>query len=295
MYPMRLRHPGTVDLAIDQLRRLHNDASNVVSTWPIRQPGYLDRAKGTYLEWIENATLTIENNLDDDELLTGLCARAYWRIYDLTEDDPQPYTLVRHEIRHQQRRIEAVIAHLEHLRRFIDREGSIVVPDTSAFIERRDFKELDWAGLDIRPLPVRLVVPVLVIEQLERVKDFDRGDKRHIARRVLKELREVFRDVKPGEAAELRKNVTIEALIDEDSHVRLENEDGEIIDQALQLHLLTGRTVTIAALDPSMELRTRLRGIDVVICARQGRVQGACPGGWSTLADRHTTHQEQFC
>jgi hypothetical protein len=74
----------------------------------------------------------------------------------------------------------------------------------------------------------------------------------------------VFRSVKPGEAAQLRKNVTFEALIDEDSHVRLENEDGEIIDQARQVRPLTGRTATIAGLDLPMELRSRPRGVDAV-------------------------------
>jgi hypothetical protein len=81
---------------------------------------------------------------------------------------------------------------------------------------------------------------------------------------VLKDLRNVLTSVAKGEVAQLRKNVTIEALLDEDKHRRLENHDGEIIDQAVQVQALTGRKVRIVSLDLPLELRARLRDVEVL-------------------------------
>jgi rRNA-processing protein FCF1 len=194
-----------------------------------------------------------------------LRSRAYWRIYDLTESDARPYPLVEAELRAQQRRLNAAIAYLKRLKPFLDREGSIVVPDTSAFIQGLYFTDYEWAReLGVRPLPVRLVVPTLVIEELEKLRSFDRGSARNRARSVLRDLRRLLVSVPAGQAVRLRDNVTIEALVDDDRHIRLENNDGEIIDQAVQVQALTGRDVTIVSLDLPMELRSRLRGVQVV-------------------------------
>lgn len=260
---MHLRNPSSLDRTIEALKRVVSDADTVLSTWPVKQPGYIDRAKSSYLQWVESASVAITNYLDDEDLLAHLRAHGFGRIYDLTEEDARPFPLVQHEVHLQQRRLNAVIAYLERLKPFVDREGSIVVPDTSAFIQGRDFREFDWTSLDVEPLPVRLVVPVLVIEELEKVKCYDRANG-HVAGRVLKELRQVLRSIAPGDAAQLRRDVTIEAFVDEDDHRRLENHDGEIIDQAAQIQALTGRNVTIVSLDLPMELRARLRGVQAM-------------------------------
>ena len=262
---MHLRTPGTLDQSIDALKMVVNNANAVLDGWPatLRQ-NRLETAKDAYLRWVDDATMSINNYLSEEGLTGNLRAHAYWHIYDLSANDPRPYPLVEHEIRLQQRLLNAVIARLETLRAFVNRPGSIVVPDTSAFLQGRDFKEFDWSGaLDIRPLPIRLVVPVLVIEELEKVKTFERGDGRHVARRVLKDLRSILGTAPPGGSAGLRTNVTIEALVDDDRHVRLDNHDGEIIDQAIEIQEITGRPVTLVSLDLPMDLRARLRNVRV--------------------------------
>jgi predicted ribonuclease YlaK len=159
------------------------------------------------------------------------------------------------------------------------------MPDTSALIEGEYFNEVDWATLATPAgSPVRLVVPVLVVEEMDKLKAFDKGSQRDRARKVLRDLRHLLTAVPPGQPAVLRKNVTIEVFIDDDWHERLLNHDGEIIDQAVQVHRLTGRPVTIACLDLSMELRARLRGVDTMIIPGKRDMQSSAsaPNGQPT-------------
>ena len=85
-------------------------------------------------------------------------------------------------------RFEGVIAELKALNPFIERPGHIVVPDTSAFIEGTYFTELAWqeiAGVAEAEL-IRLVVPILVVEELDDHKRV-RGDR--VPRRARSVLR----------------------------------------------------------------------------------------------------------
>src|SRR5262245_25625538 len=107
---MHLRLPDSVDQTLEALKRLVTDADMALSSWPaFLNADSLEQAKDTYLRWVETASLMIGNYLLDDDLLGGLRAHSYWRIFDLTPDAPRPYPLVEHEIRLQQRRLNRVI------------------------------------------------------------------------------------------------------------------------------------------------------------------------------------------
>ena len=86
--------------------------------------------------------------------------------------ETMPYGLLRHEIEVWLDRFTEMVDELMALQPFIERPGLIVVPDTSAFVEGVYFTDLNWQDLaDIDPRkPVRLVVPVLVVEELDQLK-----------------------------------------------------------------------------------------------------------------------------
>jgi predicted ribonuclease YlaK len=117
--------------------------------------------------------------------------------------------------------------------------------------------------LDLRP-DVRLVVPILVIEELDRVKSFDRGDDRHRARQALKELADRLGS-DPTRPVRVRAHVTVEILIDDDWHERMPINDSEIIDQAREINEWTGRDVTLASADTSQVFRARALGMKAVL------------------------------
>jgi hypothetical protein len=253
---VKLKSPGTVDAAIDALEDLVQKASNIMSSW-----AGMERGKEDYLRWIEVLEANLDNYFEDSELLDGVRTDVYWHIYRLMPSDPRPYPTIERELNVQKARLDKVIARLRALKPLIERQGGIVMPDTSVFLEGQYFKDVDWATA-AAPLgtPTRIIVAGLVIEELEKIKTFERGNRQGRARQVLKDLRELLID-KPDRPAQFRPGVTIEVFLDDDWHERMLNNDGEIIDQAVQVQRLTGRMVAIACLDLPMELRARLRGL----------------------------------
>jgi predicted ribonuclease YlaK len=109
-----------------------------------------------------------------------------------------------------------------------------------------------------------LVVPVLVVEELDRLKDRERASKAaDRSKRVLKRLRELCGAVSLGHPAPIptRVGTTIEVLVDDDWHERRPNNDDEIIHQVQYIGALTGKDVTLACVDAAMEFRARSRGV----------------------------------
>ena len=107
-----------------------------------------------------------------------------------------------------------------------------VIPDTNIFLHYTFFSEIAWNRLEgFRE--VRLVVPLLVIEELDSQK-FARGANapRRRARKVLRALREIRGDLPPESPAEVRAGVDLQVLMDPRHHARNPNDDEEILDRA---------------------------------------------------------------
>ena len=79
---------------------------------------------------------------------------------------------------------------LQALKIFIAQPGQIVVSDTSAFIEGEYFDQFDWHSLDgvAQGQPVRVIIPILVIEELDAKKTDRNGRVSGRARSVLRRL-----------------------------------------------------------------------------------------------------------
>ena len=110
-----------------------------------------------------------------------------------------------------------------------------MVPDTSAFVEGVYFTELNWQELaDIDPhKPVRLVVPVLVVEELDELKR--RRDRvRERARSVLRQLWELNSEREAG-CGDTGKPTGCRSRCSSMTrwHVRRPVNDNEIIERAL--------------------------------------------------------------
>ncbi|MGI5290484.1 PIN domain-containing protein [Nonomuraea polychroma] len=127
------------------------------------------------------------------------------------------------------------------------RPGRFAVPDTSLFIEHLDRIE----SMDLRPLlgirdePVHLLLPIVVIDELDNLKQANGTHERWRARQALRIIDE--RLTNPLEPAELqpedytlldnggipRGQVTMEMVFDPPGHVRLPIADDEIVGCAL--------------------------------------------------------------
>lgn len=217
-----------------------------------------------YRTWVGRADQQLRNTFTDDEPGQSLYTTSYWELTRLHPESPQSMGLLEREIQLQSARLLALRIKMQRLQLFVGHPGEIVIPDTSALVRGELFTGFDWpTRLHLGP-PVRLIIPILVVEELDRLKDSERttkaGDK---ARRVLKVLRELCRTLDPAVPAPVRTGTTVEVFLDDDWHLRRSIPDAEIIEQALSIESLTGKKVTLVCVDAAMEFRARQFGLKV--------------------------------
>lgn len=174
-------------------------------------------------------------------------------------------------LKQQLDRFTEMVDELMALQPFIERPGLIVVPDTSAFVEGVYFTDLTWQELaDIDPrMPVRLVVPVLVVDELDELKR-GRDRARERARSVLRRLWELNSNGKKTATIPGSRPVTVEVLADDSWHVRRPVNDNEIIERALYVGEITGKDVILAAADYSMLFQASSAGLKTALVDRPG-------------------------
>ncbi|TQJ54653.1 PIN domain-containing protein [Streptomyces sp. SLBN-115] len=254
---MHLRNVGAIDAAELTLQQLKNECGN------LRNSTAVVSARDNYLSWVEKADSQFRSLFDDESMADDLYSAAYWEIRRITQVTPRPYPLIHGEIENRIRDIEAALALLTRMRTFVSHPGSIVVPDTSAFIQGEIFTDLVWPTKMGVKGSVRLVVPIIVVEQLDRLKDGGNTRAGDRARKVLKRLRGQRRAAGPGIPAQVRDKVTVEIFLDDGWQQRHPIADDEIIQQALKIQKIVPHEITLACVDAGMEFRALENGLKV--------------------------------
>jgi predicted ribonuclease YlaK len=194
-------------------------------------------------------------------LLDGGNAAA--RSASATGDPPQDFPrLFFSEVEAQHAVLQELLEELKGVRdRLVRRRsGAIIVPDANVFLHYTFFKEASWTALTGGE-PMRMVVPLLVIEQLDRTKTSQRE---HIARRaqqVIRALEDLLATSRGP--AEIPGRGTIEVLVDEPGHVRCAVDDEEIVDVCRYVADVTGQRARLVTGDLGMSLRASQLGVEV--------------------------------
>ena len=224
--------------------------------------------RNRWLVWWDEADRHLRSLFPDGEVATELYVSSE-RVQNLNMVG-YPNAVLNREIDTWIERFEKLVQELKALKPFIERPGQIVVPDTSAFLEGAYFTELDWqsvAGAGAGDL-VRLVVPVLVIEELD---DHKRGRDR-VQSRAKSVLRQLW-ELNGGSASNAAalpgpRPVTIEVLTNDSWHIRRPVNDNEIIERALAVGEITKRDVILAAADYSMLYQASAGGLQTAVVSR---------------------------
>ncbi|MFF5393194.1 PIN domain-containing protein [Streptomyces sp. NPDC013012] len=134
---------------------------------------------------------------------------------------------------------------------------STLVLDTSFFIEHEDkLVDADFLKLASQDGGVRIAVPMMVVDELDRLKEARASAHvRWRARYGLAVLDRLLTDEAPLGSTEVR------VLPDPPGHVRLPDEDDEIVDRALALSLLAAGPVKLVTYDTGMALRAKIAGV----------------------------------
>ncbi|SCG15603.1 PIN domain-containing protein [Micromonospora echinofusca] len=207
----------------------------------------------------------------------------FWRLQDLADHANQfARDLLSMEITDRSETLDQAHAALtSEVHRWSQDHAEIAVVDTTVFIRHSaKIREIEYAhelGLGFEP--VRLVVPRVVVDELDRLKESSNQHVRWRAGHTLGVLDELLRAPQSrvtireadksfsavSEAGGMpRDKVTIEVLFDDPHHVRLEDNDDEIIDRAFALQAYAGRGVRLLTMDTSMALRARMIDLQVI-------------------------------
>jgi len=140
--------------------------------------------------------------------------------------------------------------------------GHYVVPDTSFYIHHKDkLEDVDFGPLvNVWKSEITVLVPIVIVDELDRLKESKDKPVRWRAGYTLAVLDRLFADgtgrvrlrpgdMVPGSDGLTRSEVTIELVVDPPGHVRLPDDDDEIIDRALAIEPLADRKVTLLTYD----------------------------------------------
>jgi len=150
-------------------------------------------------------------------------------------------------------------------------EGAAVylVPDTSFYIGHPEkFETLDFHALVGRQAAIRVLIPMVVIDELDHLKD--RGPSQHVrwrARHTVAVIDNAMSDPPVGilhdaTSSPPRGAVTLQVLFDPPGRVRLPINDDEIIDRCVA-SMPFADEITLVTYDTGQSTRARMAGLKV--------------------------------
>ncbi|MFH9889331.1 PIN domain-containing protein [Streptomyces luteogriseus] len=277
---------------------VHTTAMNLQRPYDSAFEGLL-----TYLEWVTESARMLRSQISDRDLdqlvftdryrvLLGSCGTLAG-----TAQERLVNGLVQLEVAERIEAFEAAVAALDtRIGRWSQRE-EFVVADSSFYIQN-EMKLADVDLHEVLDVPrwkcVRLLFPIVVVDELDDLKDASKHRARWRAAHTLGLLDGVLNGYTHGvlhegdhtvQDGETRGRVNMEIVLDPPGHVRLDRPDVEIIDRTAAIQCLAGREVRLLTCDTSQHTRGRAAGLQVTKVAMKD--PGTEPD-WSAL-DRSGT------
>jgi PIN domain len=265
---MRLNDPSTIDQAIENIKSLQFQLGNAQSAMSA------EGKRDNFVNWCEErARDVLEFLFDPSEEIFDELETAYLRAATTNLPDIRLFGLMNREFtrwRQNLSRIERLLLDQQAVRSI---PGHRIVPETSVLMEADPaFIKFPWhtAHPEMATGQIRLIVPIIVVEQLDELLHNRDGERKRKARDAVRALLSVHKTSKPTERAPLpgKPEVTLEIMVDEPWHKRLPVDDAEIIDQASRLHQITGLAV-LATCDANMYYRTGAADLPAFLVPRK--------------------------
>jgi len=263
MERLRLQHGVSTATALSTLRDLIRLVQNVAGGGGGRSPR---QYAAEYIMWVEQAELHLRTIFASEWVWRGLLSPRYEEIRRVDLGIPRPHPLIRNEALAQAARLEAIAERLgREIQAFELPEGYVAaVPDTNVFLHYRRYDEIDWPRF-VGAGGVRLVVPLIVIEELD-AKKYAGHPVAQRARDVLSSLQKRRGSLPPEHPVEVRDGVDFQVLMDPDDHVRQRSHDEEFLDRIEDLAGILGRErAIIVSGDHAVQLRAAGRQLEFVM------------------------------
>jgi PIN domain-containing protein len=265
--------PGvTRELLFKNLQEVHRLAVNARGWTP-------GNAHRTYLDWANTAIELLNTLVSPNDLERLVLTRRYWTLQAATIPETDLINhLVNVEFGERLRVIHQAALELRELIRRWSQPGIFAVADTSFYIHGpKKLDEVDLAEVvGSHTLPIHLIVPIIVVDELDRLKRSGARDVRGRAQVTLAVLDDRIGDVAehgvlhPADHSALDKRtgdpiteeVTLEILFDPIGHTRLPIPDDEVVDRVVSVQALAGRPVRFVTCDTNQSFRARFAGLE---------------------------------
>ncbi|MFD0403804.1 PIN domain-containing protein [Kitasatospora sp. NPDC127116] len=259
--------------ALQALEHVHTKVSNLYTGFS----GDAGQLVLAYLEWANDAFSHLEGRISETDIDRLIFTRRYEHMLagatELGAAHVVRFTnsLVRLELGVRSRELALAVNALKEAIANRPAVALNAVFDTSLFIHHPEkLDAIDWVALTgLSEGAVNLMIPMVVIDELDRTKDtHSKGDVRGRARvalavidRLFPKGDETFPVLQKGGAGGL--DVTVEIMFDPPRHTRLPIADDEIVDRTLALRPMVGDApVTLFTYDTGQSTRARYAGLD---------------------------------
>jgi hypothetical protein len=237
-----------------------------------------------YLEWTGDAVQMLSDQTSAADLDRLVLTRRYQQLLSGVGTMAGTATqrvvngLVSLEIRERTNAFEAAVKALDKQINRWKNYAHFALPDTSFYVRHEHKLELVDFGpiLDAWESPITILVPAVVIDELDKLKESNKEDIRWRAGYTLAVFDRVCagstgrgqlragEPVTPAPGEKGHSPIDIEIVFDPPGHVRLPINDDEIVDRALAVQALAGRDVTLLTYDTGQSSRGRFAGLQAV-------------------------------
>ncbi|MEU4334806.1 PIN domain-containing protein [Micromonospora lupini] len=218
-------------------------------------------AASSYLMWAEKSERRLLATYQSFTISRNLQSERYWRIRAMDSLTSRPMPLIVAEIEMQKRHLEELLLQLRHyisMLTFPDNHW-IVVPDTNVLVHGKLLHEVEWHR-EINARRATVVMPLVVLDELDRIKDRDPEFGRR-AQSVLRALDRMTQDKDWLTPIPLRQNVWLQLLDEPPGHQRQQGQDDEIVRQSNYFAQLNDSRLILLTRDRGMRLRAQAAGL----------------------------------
>lgn len=258
------------------IERVSNELSG--GSWPIGNP-----ARG-YVDWAFGAVQRLQPHISSHDLDRLVRTPTFWSIVSRGAGGDGE---IHSERQAREEDLRTVLASLGAFKQRFEnlRGGAVaVVVDTSLVMFLADsFAAVDWRAIVSRYVHphtvIHLILPLVVVDELDNLKDRGHDKARGQARVALRLLHESTGGT-PGRRGELQAEapvsgrVTLEVLMESPERTRLPINDDEIVDVAARLRNMFGDRIITATCDTGFDFRAAAAGLKHVLVPSTNRSAG---------------------
>ena len=262
---IRLRPGANLDQAIQVLRALEANSRNEALPLGLTLPA---EHRDAYVRWATGTEKRLSSVLPQAEIASLFDGPRHRDICSMTPGS-QLLPMVNAELDAQSARFGNLAGELEQARKLFPGGGTYLVPDTSFYIEHSEkLERVDFHFLAQSTNPVRVVIPIVVVDELDGLKNRGSDKARWRAGYTVAVIDRVVADppwagtLHPGSHIPPRGDVTLQIVFDPPEHKRLPINDDELVDRSVACEPFAGK-ITVVTYDTGQATRARMAGLNV--------------------------------